>query len=100
MRTTDPISSTFNLLNMYIGIAIIALPKAVSKVGFIGAILGLIIVNLLSLASTWFLLKARNRYKSHKIIDLPDLALLTHGPVMQFICKSILILGNTAFIMA
>lgn len=63
MRTTDPVSSWFNLMNMYIGIAIIALPKAVSEVGFLGSVVGLIIVNLLSLGSSWFLLKARNRFK-------------------------------------
>jgi hypothetical protein len=86
MRTTDPVSSYFNMLNMYIGIAIIALPKAVSEVGFIGAIFGLIIVNLLSLGSSWFLLKARNRFKSQRIIDLPDLAQITYGPMMKILC--------------
>ena len=100
MRTTDPISSYFNMLNMYIGIAIIALPKAVSEVGFVGAICGLIIVNILSLGSSWFLIKARNRFKSKRIIDLPDLALQTYGPYMRLLCQSILILANTAFIMA
>ncbi len=100
MRTTDPVSSYFNMLNMYIGIAIIALPKAVSEVGFIGAIIGLLIVNMLSLGSSWFLIKARNRFKSHRIIDLPDLAMITYGPNMKMLCQFILILANTAFIMA
>jgi amino acid permease len=100
MRTTDPISSQFNMLNMYIGIAIIALPRAVAEVGFLGAIFGLIIVNLLSLGSSWFLLKARNRFKSKRIIDLPDLAYEAYGPKMRLLCQSILILANTAFIMA
>lgn len=86
VRTTDPVSSTFNMLNMYIGIAIIALPKAVSEVGFIGAIIGLIAVNLLSLGSSWFLLKARNRFKKQRIIDLPDLANACYGPVMKLLC--------------
>ena len=100
MRTTDPISSQFNMLNMYIGIAIIALPRAVAEVGFLGAIFGLIIVNLLSLGSSWFLLKARNRFKSKRIIDLPDLAYEAYGPKMRLLCQSILILANTAFLMA
>ena len=63
MRTTDPVSSQFNMLNMYIGIAIIALPKAVSEVGFFGAMGGLLVVNCISLAASYFLLKARNRFK-------------------------------------
>ena len=74
MRTTDPVSSQFNMLNMYIGIALIALPKAVSEVGFIAAITGLIFVNMISLGASYFLLKARNRYKRVRIIDFPDLA--------------------------
>lgn len=63
MRTTDPISSQFNMLNMYVGIALIALPKAVSEVGFIAAAIGLLIVNFISLGASYFLLKARNRFK-------------------------------------
>ena len=48
---------------MYIGIALIALPKAVASVGFAAAIIGLIIVNMISLGASYFLLKARNRFK-------------------------------------
>ena len=51
------------MLNMYVGIALIALPKAVSEVGFAAAILGIFVVNLLSLGASYFLLKARNRFK-------------------------------------
>ena len=63
MRTTDPISSQFNMLNMYVGIAMIAMPKAVSECGFIAAGIGLFVVNLYSLGASYFLLKARNRFK-------------------------------------
>ena len=63
MRTTDPVSSQLNMLNMYIGIALIALPKAVSEVGIIAAIIGLILVSMISLGASYFLLKARNRFK-------------------------------------
>ena len=63
MRTTNPQASQYNMLNMYIGIALIALPKAVSEVGFVAAIIGLVIVNMISLGASYFLLKARNRFK-------------------------------------
>lgn len=79
MRTTDPTSSQFNMLNMYIGIALIALPKAVSEVGFTGALVGLTVVNCISLAASYFLLKARNRFKKQRIIDFPDLANACYG---------------------
>ena len=100
MRTTDPISSQFNMLNMYIGIALIALPKAVSEVGFVAAVIGLIIVNFISLGASYFLLKARNRFKKQRIIDFPDIANVCFGPLTRRFCESILILANTTFAMA
>lgn len=100
MRTTDPISSQFNMLNMYIGIAIIALPKAVSEVGFIGAMVGLLIVNCISLAASYFLLKARNRFKKQRIIDFPDIANACYGPSAKVFCETILIMANCSFAMA
>ena len=100
MRTTDPISSQFNMLNMYIGIALIALPKAVSEVGFVGALVGLVIVNLISLSASYFLLKARNLFKKQRIIDFPDIANVCFGPMTKRFCESILILANCSFAMA
>ena len=100
MRTTDPVSSQFNMLNMYIGIAIIALPKAVSEVGFVGALVGLVIVNCVSLCASYFLLKARNRFKKQRIIDFPDIAMACYGPAAKRFCESILIMANCSFAMA
>mmetsp|Transcript_30080 Transcript_30080/g.39927 ORF Transcript_30080/g.39927 Transcript_30080/m.39927 type:complete len:201 (+) Transcript_30080:224-826(+) len=100
MRTTDPISSQFNMLNMYIGIALIALPKAVSEVGFVGALIGLLIVNCISLSASYFLLKARNRFKKQRIIDFPDIANACYGPTARRFCESILIMANCSFAMA
>ncbi len=100
MRTTDPISSQFNMLNMYIGIALIALPKAVSEVGFVGALVGLVIVNLISLSASYFLLKARNRFKKQRIIDFPDIALVCFGPMTKRFCETILVMANCSFAMA
>lgn len=100
MRTSDPVSGLLNMLNMYVGIALIALPKAVSEVGIIGAVLGLILVNFISLGASYFLLKARNRFKKQRIIDFPDIANVCFGPTMKRFCESILILANCSFIMA
>ena len=100
MRTTDPISSQFNMLNMYIGIALIALPKAVSEVGIVAAVMGLVFVNLISLGASYFLLKARNRFKRVRIIDFPDLAQACYGNGARIMCEAVLILTNTTFAMA
>jgi len=88
------------MLNMYVGIALIALPKAVSEVGFAAAILGILVVNLLSLGASYFLLKARNRFKKQRIIDFPDMAMACFGPATKRFSECILILANTTFVMA
>ena len=100
MRTTDPISSQFNMLNSYVGIAMIALPKAVSEAGFAAAAFGIILVNVYSLGASYFLLKARNRFKKQRIIDFPDMAMACYGPATKRFCEMVLILANTAFVMA
>ena len=85
---------------MYIGIALIALPKAVSEVGFFAAAFGLVLVNMISLGASYFLLKARNRFKKQRIIDFPDMANACFGPTTKRFCEWILILTNTTFAMA
>ena len=86
MRTSNYDESQMNMLNMYIGIALVASPKAFSEVGFVAGILGLIFVNIISLGASYFLLKARNRYKKHRIIDFADLGAVTYGPNMRLFC--------------
>lgn len=88
------------MLNMYIGIALVASPKAFSEVGFVAGILGLIFVNIISLGASYFLLKARNRYKKHRIIDFSDLGAITYGPNMKLFCQAILLVASASFCMA
>ena len=100
IRTTDPITSQFNMLNMYVGIALIALPKAVSEAGIIAAIGGIIFIDIIALAASYFILKARNRFKRQRIIDFPDLAYACYGPNVKRVCEIFQILANTTFVMA
>lgn len=88
------------MLNMYIGIALVASPKAFSEVGFVAGILGLVFVNFISLGASYFLLKARNRYKKTRIIDFSDLGEACYGPRMKLFCQTILILASASFLMA
>lgn len=74
------------MLNMYIGIALVASPKAFSEVGLVAGAIGLVFVNIISLGASYFLLKARNRYKKNRIIDFSDLAAVTYGPKMKIFC--------------
>jgi len=100
MRTTDPSGSLFNMLNMYIGIALIALPKGVSEVGFVAAFVTIIFIDLISLAASYYLIKARNRYKKERIVDFADIGYVTYGAWMKLFCEGILFLAQISFVMA
>ena len=100
MRTSNAEESQSNMLNMYIGIALVASPKAFSEVGFIAGISGLLIVGCLSLLASWFLLKARNRYKKDRIIGFSDLGGVCYGPRMKLFCQAIILVASSSFCMA
>ncbi len=68
-----------NMYKMAIGIAIVAFPSSVSWVGTIAALLGLSILAVISLGSSYLLFKARNRFKDQVIVDLPDLGYACYG---------------------
>ena len=71
---------------MMIGIALVAFPFSMSWVGIIAAMLGVILLAFISLASGFLILKARNRFKDKIIIDLPDLAFACYGVKMRLLC--------------
>ena len=100
MRTSEESESQTNMLNMYIGIALVASPKAFSEVGFIAGISGLVFVGCISLGAAYFLLKARNRYKKLRIVDFADLGEATYGPKMKLFCQAVLLLASASFLMA
>lgn len=100
MRTSNYSESQTNMLNMYIGIALVAAPKAFSEVGFVAGVVGLIFVNIISLGASYFLLKARNRFKHEKIVDFADLGGVCYGPKGKLFCQTVLLLASASFLMA
>lgn len=89
-----------NLYKMAIGIAIVAFPYSVSWVGTIAAMIGIIILGILSLASAYLLFKARNRYKDQVIVDLPDLGYACYGAKMRLLCQVVLIVTQISLLTA
>ena len=57
-----------------------------SWVGIGLASIGILILTFTSIASSWFLIKARNKYKDKVIRDLADLGEVTYGPAMRTFC--------------
>lgn len=68
-----------NVTKCYIGISMISVSKSISRVGIYGSLIGFAYVASLNLYSLWLLLKARNRYKYDRIVDLPDLCARVFG---------------------
>jgi amino acid permease len=82
-----------NLNKMFIGIALVAFPYSVSWVGFVAAALGIAILAVISLCSSYLLFKARNRFKSQTIVDLADLGYACYGEKMRLFCQVILVVA-------
>ena len=93
MRTSGTIATFANMLNMYVGIAIIAFPASIAQVGFVGALIGIMMVATMSCTAAYFLIKARNRFKRERIIDFVDIGVACYGPWMGYICKSVILMA-------
>jgi len=74
MRTSDSIITSANVAKMYLGISFISTSKFIAQVGIYGAIIGFTYVVSINLYGVYLLLKARNRFKHDKIVDISDLA--------------------------
>lgn len=85
---------------MFIGIALVAFPYSMSWVGILAAILGVFVLSIISLASAYLLLKARNRYKDLVIVDLSDLAFVCYGQKMRLLCQVVLFSCQISIMMA
>jgi amino acid permease len=85
---------------MYFGIAIVAYPYSLSWVGIVIATFGTLILAAISMISSYFLFKARNRFKETPIVDLPDLGYACYGPKMRFMCEVVLIICQVSILLA
>jgi len=87
-------------MNLYLGIGIITFPRSVAWVGFTAAVVGLLFLCLISISSSYFLIKARNRFKTTVIVDLGDLGYACYGNKMRVFCKVLLIVTNLSILVA
>ena len=99
-RTQTTIAAEANLYKMMIGIALVAFPYSMSWVGIGAATLGICILAVISLISSYLLFKARNKYKDKVIVDLADLAFVCYGPKMRILCEVILVTCQISIMMA
>lgn len=86
-----------NVAKLYVGIAFISVSKSISQAGFYGAIVGFAYVLAINLYCVYLLLKARNRFKNDKIVDLCDLAVKLYGEKARIWISIILVLTNALY---
>lgn len=79
IRTSNWIFTAANISKLYVGIAFISVSKCISQVGIYGSIVGFLYVLSINLYCVYILIKARNRFKSDKIIDICDLSAKLYG---------------------
>lgn len=98
-RTSTPSHALANLLNMYIGIAMISVSKIISLSGIYTALVGFFYVTAVSVYTTWLLIKARNRFKTKRIVDIGDLTAILYGESKRKWTDWLLVVANIQFLM-
>ena len=99
MRTSTPFLTAANLIKMYVGIAFISVPKSVSQAGLYGSIVGFLYIILMNVFCIYILLKARNRFKREKIVDICDLSARLYGEGTRPLMSILLLVTNSVFLM-
>ena len=85
---------------MYVGIAFISVPMSISQAGLYGSIIGFAYIVSMNIFCIYLLLKARNRFKREKIVDIADLADKLYGGWSGPIMSILLVITNCTFLMA
>ena len=79
IRTSGSLVTTMNVGKMYVGVCFITVSKNISSAGIYTSLIGFLYIFSISLYSVWLILKARNRFKHAKIIDICDLSQHLYG---------------------
>ena len=87
---------TVNMLKIYFGLFMLNTPQGVLKVGILGSAIGLFVLLLFNIFTTYMVIKARNRYKMHEISTLGQLALVCFGPKFKYFTDFIVISYGTS----
>lgn len=99
IRTSSYVLTAANVTKMYVGIAFISVSKSISLAGIYTAILGFVYVLTVNIYCVWILLKARNRFKHCKIVDICDLSVKLYGEGARKYMTFLLVGANSLFLM-
>jgi hypothetical protein len=99
VRTSSAVLTAANVTKMYVGIAFISVSRSISLAGIYTALLGFAYVLSVNIYCVYILLKARNRFKHCKIVDICDLAAKLYGEGARKYMTFLLVSANTLFLM-
>ena len=98
MRTSGTVITGANIAKLYVGIAFISTSKSVQQAGIYGSIVGFIYVLMINLYCTYILIKARNRFKKERIVDICDLTAIMFGEKYRLAMSLFLAINNGLFL--
>mmetsp|Transcript_17683 Transcript_17683/g.29890 ORF Transcript_17683/g.29890 Transcript_17683/m.29890 type:complete len:124 (+) Transcript_17683:321-692(+) len=98
MRSSNLILTAANVAKMYVGIAFITTSKSISQAGLYGSMLGFSYVLLMNIYCVYLLLKARNRFKKERIVDICDLSSKLYGSWTRPYMSSVLLVTNALYL--
>jgi hypothetical protein len=97
-RTSTTRQMAANLLKLYIGIVFISVSGCIAQVGIYCSIFGIVYVTAINVYCVYILLKARNRFKHRKIVDICDLAAILYGEGARKWMQIVLVMSNSMFL--
>jgi amino acid permease len=89
-----------NVIKLYIGIAFLGVPKGFSKAGIYGSIISLIYLLLINMFTTCLMIKARNKFKNKRIVNLSDLAFEVYGERAKWVIDFLVVITQLSFLVA
>lgn len=99
IRTSPWYLTAANITKMYIGICFISVTKSISMAGIYTALCGFAYVLFVNIYCVWLIIKARNRFKHDRIIDICDLGAKLYGESARKYITFLLVATNMLFLM-
>jgi hypothetical protein len=98
LRSSSYLTTVANVTKMYVGISFISGSMPISQAGLYGSIFGFIYVITINMYTVWLMVKARNRFKNQRVVDIGDLSALLFGESTKGYMKGFLAANNTLFL--
>jgi len=97
-RTSNTFKTTVNIIKMYVGVIFLSISGCIGYVGVGASIIGMTYVLIINIYCLYILLKARNRFKHHKVVDIVELAVMLYGEKARVWMSIVLFSSNMMYL--